>query len=54
VQLTLVLGAMELEVRQAFTDGIYWLTLGQKPKLLELQNQLLRQLTGSKETLATE
>jgi NB-ARC domain len=46
--------AHDLEVRQAFPDGIYWLTIGQKPKLLELQNQLLRQLTGSQETLTTE
>jgi NB-ARC domain/SEFIR domain len=46
--------ARDREVRQAFPDGIYWLTLGQKPDLLDLQNQLLRQLTGSKETLTTE
>jgi len=46
--------AHEPEVRQAFPDGIYWLTIGQKPNLLDLQNQLLRRLTGSKETLTTE
>jgi hypothetical protein len=46
--------ARDLEVRQAFSDGIYWLTLGQKPNLLDLQNRLLRQLTGSKETLISE
>ena len=46
--------AHDPEVRQAFPDGIYWLTIGQKPNLLALQNQLLRQLTGSKETLTTE
>jgi NB-ARC domain len=46
--------AHDSEVRQAFPDGIYWLTIGQKPNLLELQNNLLRQLTGSKETLTTE
>ena len=46
--------AHDSEVRQAFSDGIYWLTIGQKPNLLDLQNQLLRQLTGSKETLTTE
>jgi hypothetical protein len=45
--------ARDSEVRQAFPDGIYWLTIGQKPNLLDLQNQLLRQL-GSKETLTTE
>ena len=46
--------AHDSEVRQAFPDGIYWVTVGQKPSLLDLQNQLLRQLTGSKETLATQ
>src|SRR5271166_2241969 len=46
--------AHDSEVRQAFPDGIYWLTIGQKPNLLDLQNKLLRQLTGSKETLITE
>ena len=46
--------ARDSEVRHAFPDGIYWLTIGQKPNLLDLQNQLLRQLTGSKETLTTE
>jgi NB-ARC domain/TIR domain len=46
--------AHEPEVREAFSDGIYWLTIGQKPNLLDLQNQLLRQLTGSKETFTTE
>jgi tetratricopeptide (TPR) repeat protein len=45
--------AHDSEVRQAFPDGIYWLTIGQKPNLLDLQNQLLRQLTDSKETFAT-
>jgi WD40 repeat protein len=46
--------ARDLEVRQMFHDGIYWLTVGQKPNLLELQNQLLRQLKDSKQTLTTE
>src|SRR5271165_4734955 len=46
--------AHDPEVRQAFPDGIYWQTIGQKPNLLDLQNQLLRRLTGSKETLTTE
>jgi hypothetical protein len=41
-------------VRQAFPDGIFWLTVGQTPNLLELQNKLLRQLTGLKEALTTE
>src|SRR5271166_281937 len=46
--------AHDSEVRQAFPDGIYWLTVGQKPNLLDLQNQLLRQLTDSKETFTAE
>jgi WD40 repeat protein len=47
--------ARDLEVRHAFPDGIYWLTIGQKPDVLALQNQLLRQVvTDSKETLTTE
>ncbi len=46
--------ARDREVLHAFPDGIYWLTLGQKPNLLDLQNQLLRQLTASTQTLTTE
>jgi NB-ARC domain/TIR domain len=46
--------ARDSEVRLAFPDGIYWITIGQKPNLLDLQNQLLHQLTASKQTLATE
>ena len=46
--------AHDTEVREAFPDGIYWLTFGQNPNLLGLQNQLLRQLTGSNATLTTE
>jgi hypothetical protein len=46
--------ARDSQVRQTFSDGIYWLTIGQKPDVLALQNQLLRQLTGSKETVTTE
>jgi WD40 repeat protein len=42
------------EVRRAFPDGIYWMTVGQNPDLLDLQNQLFHQLTGSKETLTKE
>jgi hypothetical protein len=44
--------ARDSELRQAFPDGIYWLTVRQKPNLLDLQNQLLRQLTASKETFS--
>ena len=29
--------AHDSEVRQAFPYGIYWLTIGQKPNLLELE-----------------
>ena len=46
--------AHDSAVRLAFPDGIYWLTIGQKPNLLDLQNRLLGQLTGSKETLTAE
>jgi hypothetical protein len=46
--------AHDSAVRQAFPDGIYWLTVGQKPNLLDLQNRLLGQLTGSKEALTAE
>src|SRR5271165_3901747 len=46
--------AHDSETQQMFSDGIYWLTIGQKPSLLDLQNQLLRQLTDSKATLTTE
>jgi hypothetical protein len=46
--------AHDSEVRQAFSAGIYWLTIGQKANLLALQNQLLRQLMGSKQTLSAE
>src|SRR5580704_19746999 len=46
--------AQDSETRQVFSDCIYWLTIGQKPNLLDFQNQLLRQLTVSKETLTTE
>jgi len=32
------------EVRRAFPDGIFWITLGQKPQLAELQRWLAREL----------
>jgi hypothetical protein len=41
-------------VRQAFPEGIYWLTIGRKPDLLILQGQLLRHLTDSKPAFTTE
>ncbi|MEO1060502.1 MAG: NB-ARC domain-containing protein [Actinomycetota bacterium] len=34
-------------IRRAFPDGIFWVTIGQAPKLLDLQAELARQLTGS-------
>ncbi|MDG4604428.1 MAG: NB-ARC domain-containing protein [Defluviicoccus sp.] len=40
------------EVRRAFPDGIYWLTLGQEPDLLRLQGSLIRQM-GGEEVQAT-
>jgi len=32
------------EVRRAFPDGVYWITLGQKPQLAELQRWLAKEL----------
>jgi hypothetical protein len=46
--------AHDSEVRHAFPEGIYWLTIGQNPNLLELQNRLLRWLMGSKQILTTQ
>lgn len=34
------------EVRRAFPDGIYWLTLGQEPDLLGLQGALIQRVGG--------
>jgi hypothetical protein len=45
--------AHDSEVREAFPDGVYWLTIGQKPNLLLLQSQLLRQLTGAQPVFVT-
>src|SRR6202051_1518527 len=33
--------AHDSESRQVFSDGIYWLTIVQKPRLLDLQDELL-------------
>jgi TIR domain/NB-ARC domain len=41
--------AHDSEVRQAFPDGIYWLTIGQKPSVLLLQGQLLQRLGVSEQ-----
>jgi WD40 repeat protein len=37
----------DVEVRQAFPDGIYWLTIGQTPNLTGLQSVLIEQLAGA-------
>jgi predicted nucleotide-binding protein len=36
--------AYDVDVRKAFPDGIYWLTIGQIPSVLLLQGQLLQRL----------
>ena len=46
--------AHDSEVRQAFPDGIYWLTIGQNPDLLLLQGQLLRRLNASEQAVTTQ
>ena len=43
--------AHDSEVRKSFPEGIFWLTVGQKPNLLVLQNKLLRQLTELKQSV---
>jgi hypothetical protein len=35
------------QVRRAFPDGIYWITLGQSPRLEELRRQLILALNGN-------
>jgi NB-ARC domain/SEFIR domain len=45
--------AYDLEVRKAFPDGIYWLTIGQKPSVLLLQGQLLQRLGVSERAVNT-
>jgi WD40 repeat protein len=35
------------EVRRAFSQGLYWLTLGEQPDLLQLQHALAQALTGT-------
>lgn len=39
--------ARDQALRQAFPDGIYWLTLGREPILTTLQSQLARSLGGA-------
>jgi len=36
--------AHQPEVRRAFPDGVFWITLGQKPQLAEQQRWLAREL----------
>lgn len=43
--------ARDEEVRRAFPDGIYWVTLGQEPELLRIQSDLLRSLGGNESTV---
>jgi WD40 repeat protein len=45
--------AHDSEVRRAFPDGIYWLTIGQKPSVLLLQGQLLQWLGVSEHAVNT-
>src|ERR1700733_14217213 len=40
-------------VRRMFPDGIHWVVVGQAPNLLDLQNQLLRQLVPTTAPSAT-
>jgi hypothetical protein len=46
--------AHDKEVRQRFANGIYWMVIGQNPNLLNLQDELVRQLTGAAPGFATE
>jgi len=38
--------ARDVEIRDAFRDGIYWLSLGQRPAVAVLQRQLVSKITG--------
>ncbi|HKG61314.1 MAG TPA: TIR domain-containing protein [Pyrinomonadaceae bacterium] len=42
------------EVRRAFPDGVFWLTLGQHPNIVELQKQLLSFLGGPTDIKTSE
>jgi hypothetical protein len=41
------------EIRRAFPDGIFWLTIGQNPELLRLQGELARFIAGEPRTIST-
>ena len=41
------------DIRRAFPDGVFWLTLGQAPDPLALQAALIRFVTGKAEAVAT-
>src|SRR5262245_19298746 len=45
--------AHDPEVRRAFPDGIYWVTVGREPNLVGLQMELAENLTGAKQTFTT-
>jgi hypothetical protein len=50
-----VLAAMacyDLRVRQAFPDGIYWLSFGTQPQIATLQSQLVNWIDGKPTTLS--
>ncbi len=38
--------AQDSEIQRAFPDGIFWVTVGQEGKLLELQTSLAKELSG--------
>lgn len=47
-----IAAARDAEVRQAYPDGIHWVTLGQHPDLLEALQGLVRDLGGNAEPLS--
>ena len=46
--------ARDEEVRQAFPDGVFWLTVGQNPSLKNLQFELAQALGKSPRAGASE
>ena len=45
--------ARDIQVRQKFPDGILWVTIGQTPKLLDLQSYIA-QVLGDKQVAFAE
>jgi hypothetical protein len=45
--------ALANQMQDVFPDGVYWLTIGEHPTVLDLQNQLYRDVTGETETLTS-